>query len=83
MILMNCKLNRVLISFLLLLSGFVFPVHSVRAEVEPGYFTIAVLPDTQMYTKRYPSIFDLQTQWIVDNAESSNIVFVAHWGIGQ
>ena len=43
-------------------------------------FTIIVLPDTQYYSESYPTIFDSQTQWIVDNAESMNIVFVTHEG---
>ncbi|MFW5649272.1 MAG: InlB B-repeat-containing protein [Candidatus Alkaliphilus sp. MAG34] len=44
------------------------------------YFTIAVLPDTQIYSEGYPEIFSRQTQWIADNAQSENIVFVAHLG---
>ena len=43
-------------------------------------FTIIVLPDTQYYSERYPEVFDNQTQWIVDNIESMNIVFVTHLG---
>lgn len=43
-------------------------------------FTIIVLPDTQYYSERYPEIFDNQTQWIVDNIEPMNIVFVTHLG---
>jgi predicted phosphodiesterase len=44
------------------------------------YFTIAVLPDTQIYSESYPEIFSRQTQWIADNAQSENVVFVAHLG---
>lgn len=44
------------------------------------YFTIVVLPDTQYYSRDNPAIFDAQTQWIVDNASSYNIVFVTHEG---
>ena len=43
-------------------------------------FTIIVLPDTQYYSEKYPEVFDNQTQWIVDNIESMNIVFVTHLG---
>jgi len=43
-------------------------------------FTIIVLPDTQYYSQSYPQIFDNQTQWIVNNKESMNIVFVTHEG---
>ena len=50
-------------------------------DPRPGdYFTVAVLPDTQFYAESYPAIFDRQTQWIADNAQSENIVFVAHLG---
>jgi hypothetical protein len=45
-------------------------------------FTIVVLPDSQKYLLNgaYPQIFTSQTQWIVDNAVSENIVFVTHEG---
>ena len=46
----------------------------------PSYFTIAVLPDVQLYTASYPTIFDQQAQWIVNNAQAQNIVFVAQLG---
>jgi 3',5'-cyclic AMP phosphodiesterase CpdA len=47
---------------------------------DPDSFTIVVLPDTQFYSESYPEVFDNQTQWIVDNVESMNIVFVTHLG---
>ena len=43
-------------------------------------FTIIVLPDTQLYSEEYPWIFENQTQWIIKNKESLNIVFVTHLG---
>jgi len=45
-------------------------------------FTIVVLPDTQKYLVNgaYPEIFTAQTQWIVDNKDALNIVFVTHEG---
>ncbi len=43
-------------------------------------FTIVVLPDTQYYSRFYPQILAAQTQWVVDNVQSSNIVFVSHEG---
>lgn len=43
-------------------------------------FTVIVLPDTQGYTQDYPWLFDNQTQWIVDNVEELNIVFVTQLG---
>ncbi len=43
-------------------------------------FTIVALPDTQHYSEAFPGIFKSQTQWIVDNKDSRNIVFVTHEG---
>ena len=43
-------------------------------------FTIIVLPDTQHYSEKHPQIFDNQTQWITENREKLNIVFVTHLG---
>jgi hypothetical protein len=43
-------------------------------------FTIIVLPDTHNYASSYPEIFSSQTQWITQNKDALNIVFVAHVG---
>ncbi len=43
-------------------------------------FTVIVLPDTQHYSEKHPQIFDNQTQWITENRENLNIVFVTHLG---
>jgi len=43
-------------------------------------FTIIVLPDTQHFSYKYPELFTNQTQWIVDNKDELNIVFVTHVG---
>ncbi len=47
-------------------------------------FTIAVLPDTQNYAASLhggtPEIFKAQTQWIADNRDNLNIVYVPHLG---
>jgi hypothetical protein len=51
------------------------------ARIEaPDNFTIIALPDTQFYSASHPEIFDSQTQWVVSNAQSMNIVFVTHEG---
>jgi len=39
---------------------------------------IVLLPDTQVYSESYPEIFNAQTAWIADNADS--IAFVLHQG---
>lgn len=56
-----------------------------QAEIKPlpfveGSWTLAILPDTQVYSERYPEIFAAQTQWIVDNKEKRNIAFVLQEG---
>lgn len=47
-------------------------------------FTIALLPDTQFYTDEVngavKEMFIAQTEWIVSNRVSRNIVYVAHLG---
>jgi chitodextrinase len=43
-------------------------------------FTLAVLPDTQIYTRYYPAIFESQTRWIRRNRVRNNIVYALHEG---
>ena len=45
-----------------------------------GSFTIAVLPDTQVYAERYPQHFIAQTQWITENTDALDIRYVLHLG---
>lgn len=50
------------------------------AGAPPGTWTLAVLPDTQYYTQRYPDVYFRQTDWIVRNRDAHRILFVAHEG---
>ena len=43
-------------------------------------FTIVAIPDSQHLVDDYPHIFTAQTQWIRDNVDALNIVFVTHEG---
>ncbi|MBX3414879.1 MAG: metallophosphoesterase [Pirellulales bacterium] len=45
-----------------------------------GSFTIAALPDTQVYCERYPQHFYQQTEWIAANKDARDIQFVLHLG---
>lgn len=47
---------------------------------DKDFFTVIVLPDTQKYSRSYPGIFTVQTEWIVENREDLNIKFVVHEG---
>ena len=46
----------------------------------PGSWTLAVLPDTQIYSQNYPELFKDQCRWIVANKERFNIKYVLHLG---
>jgi len=50
------------------------------AEFVPGSATIVALPDTQIYSERYPKHFVAQTEWIKANREKHQIVAVFHEG---
>ncbi|MFO1488990.1 MAG: metallophosphoesterase [Verrucomicrobiota bacterium] len=43
-------------------------------------FTIVALPDTQFYSQTYPNVFIAQTEWIVSNRATLNIVYVPQLG---
>lgn len=47
---------------------------------EEGSWTLAVLPDTQVYSLRYPGLFLLQTAWIVQNRAARDIRFAIQLG---
>lgn len=47
---------------------------------EKGSFTLAVLPDTQHYSEKYPATYLAQTKWIVENQAKRNIAAVLHLG---
>lgn len=80
------KLNRVLLTLFLATLITLTNSCSVVSELIPNvpenepFFSIVVLPDTQYYSETYPHIFLEQTQWIADNKDSLNIVFVSHSG---
>lgn len=53
-----------------------------RAEaVKPGEpFTIAVFPDTQYMSARYPYVLTRMNQWVLENADSRNIALLLQVG---
>ena len=60
---------------------FSLSVQEVRGDgSERVPFTIIVLPDTQIYSFKFPEIFIQQTEWIRDNLDKINIVAVIHLG---
>jgi hypothetical protein len=53
---------------------------SPSPQVGPDVFTIAVLPDTQMYSQFYPDIFMSQTSWLASERERLALELVVHVG---
>lgn len=47
---------------------------------ETPAFTLAVLPDTQKYSRYSPERFNAQTQWIADHHQQQGIKFTLHLG---
>ena len=68
---------------LIVLAVIVCPSDRVGGQELPwteGSTTIAVLPDTQYYTTKYPDNFQAQARWIAENREKRNIAYVWHLG---
>jgi 3',5'-cyclic AMP phosphodiesterase CpdA len=53
---------------------------SAAPAIAPGSWTLAVLPDTQVYALVYPGVFTAQTAWIAANAQRLSIRYVLHLG---
>lgn len=65
------------------LAVLIFAAGAANAEFPPlpeGAFSIVALPDTQAYSAGAPEIFAAEMQWILDNIDRQNIVFVTHLG---
>jgi hypothetical protein len=56
------------------------PSQAELAAVEPGSWSLVVLPDTQMYAESYPGVFYSQTAWIVLNRQRLDIKYVLQLG---
>ncbi|MDZ8120073.1 LamG-like jellyroll fold domain-containing protein [Pontiella agarivorans] len=50
------------------------------SAIDDGAWTIALLPDTQIYSQNRPGVFSAQTVWLRDNARKYNIRYVLHLG---
>ncbi|MEJ2240944.1 MAG: metallophosphoesterase [Candidatus Bathyarchaeota archaeon] len=57
-----------------------FNIFSSSDQNSKKDFTLIVLPDIGGYVLNYPWIFENQTQWITQNIEKLNIVFVSQLG---
>ncbi len=50
------------------------------SDVFADGWTLALLPDTQIYTRDFPDVYLRQTRWLAANKERMNLRFVAHEG---
>ncbi len=50
------------------------------ASADANFFSVVVLPDTQLYSQKYPDTFYKQTSWVCDNVAKEKIAFVTHVG---
>lgn len=73
----KCTPIAVFLGALLILVG---PACRATEPIAEGSWTLAILPDTQVYSRAYPHHFEAQTKWIVEHADSHNIKFVLHEG---
>lgn len=58
----------------------VTPSPRVQRSFEQGSWTLALLPDTQVYSVRYPGLYSAQTAWLRAHAEERNIKYALHLG---
>ncbi len=72
-------LRRLSALFLSWLSACVGPDEPFPSE-DTSTWLFAVLPDTQIYSRDRPEIFEAQTRWLAENAERYRILFVLHEG---
>ena len=56
------------------------PPPPAAAPFTPGAWTLAILPDTQIYAQKYPGLFTAQTGWLVANKDRINIRYAVHLG---
>jgi hypothetical protein len=68
-----------LVLFLLAAVSFAAPPQKTPDFV-PGSWTLALLPDTQIYALQYPGLFTLQTHWVAQNKDKYNIRYAVSLG---
>jgi len=51
-----------------------------KRDFVPGSWTLAVLPDTQLYSLYFPGVFFAQTAWIAKNQDRLSIEYVVQLG---
>ena len=55
-------------------------VKNRKVKKDDKSWSLVILPDTQYYSEQYPGLFHLQTQWVLENRDKYNIVYVLQNG---
>lgn len=54
--------------------------HDLFKGIDTIDYTFGVMPDTQFYSKSYPEIYNMTSQWFVDNRDALNLKYIFHLG---
>jgi hypothetical protein len=79
----NVSVHRLLLALLvslLLASPRMATADEPAAQAAEQSFTVALLPDTQFYSLRFPETYVAQTKWIKERVKEDNVKFVIHLG---
>jgi len=81
------RIKIVILLFIIFISiGFIcfnysdFKIKTLPFVDQTKSFSVVILPDTQFYSAKYPEILCRQVEWIVENKDKYNIVFVSQIG---
>ncbi|MBN2580618.1 MAG: metallophosphoesterase [Pirellulales bacterium] len=72
--------NIVSVACLWVAWGIASSVLAAPPSIQSGSWTLAILPDTQIYSESYPAIYNAQTQFLVNNKTALNLAYVLHEG---
>lgn len=72
--------SRLKLVFTVLCVSFLLQPAVMAEEKGAESFSVVLLPDTQLYSEKFPEIYQAQTEWIKANVEKRNIKFVIHLG---
>ncbi len=55
-------------------------IELIQPETQAEPFVFAWMSDTQLYSESYPTTFRTMTQWLIENREQEQIVYLFHTG---
>ncbi|MBP3041025.1 metallophosphoesterase [Bacillaceae bacterium Marseille-Q3522] len=54
--------------------------HPLFEGIDTIDYTFGVMPDTQFYSESYPDIYNLTSNWFVENRDALNLKYIFHLG---